>query len=124
MKNCCPTCGQSVPTNGMLVDLDLNRVSHNGKVAKLVPSECELLVTLLRGAPGLVSNERAAVALWGAFSAERSNNVIKVHISRLRQKLTPLGIQIETHWGRGYSLRGDEEMLRDAKRQATRRRAA
>lgn len=122
--NCCPTCGQAVATAALLVDLDANRVSYGGRVAKLVPSETEVLFTLARAAPGMVSNDQLRAAIWGGAAAERESNVIKVHISRLRKKLAPLGIHIETHRGYGYSLKCDPAMLRDAKRLFARRRAA
>lgn len=122
--SCCPTCGQALATSGLLVDLAQNRVSHKGQMASLVPSEAEILTVLLRAAPRPVNAELLANALWGALADQRSSNVISVHVCRLRKKLAPLDIHIETHWGRGYSLQGDAGTFANAKRAVARRRAA
>lgn len=121
---CCPTCGQGLAANELLIDLGVNRVAYDGAVAELQPAEAELLVTLFRHAPGLATKEVIAVALWGVLSPDRSRHCIPVHVYGLRKKLAPLGIRIETHWGRGYSLQCPAGALKDAKRQVARRRAA
>ena len=40
----------------------------------------------------------------GLFPSDNGSNIAKVHICNLREKLAPLNIEIETRWGRGYSM--------------------
>ncbi len=38
-------------------------------------------------------------------------NIVSVFVCRIRRKLRPLGINIRTHWGHGYSLDDRERFL-------------
>jgi two-component system cell cycle response regulator CtrA len=69
----------------------------------LTPAEHRLLGIF--EARGLVTKEAAMLALY----ADRPNEepeikIIDVFVCKLRRKLKPLGIEIETKWGHGYQL--------------------
>lgn len=66
-----------------------------------------LLRVLLVGSGRTVSRDHLYEATRVAISAYRSSTDIKivdVVLSHVRSKLRPVGIEIETVWGRGYRL--------------------
>jgi len=92
-------------------DLELDRISHKvtraGQMIELTGKEYELLEFLMRHQGHTVSREMLAQELWG----ERArvvplDNVIDVHIARLRAKIdTPHPTSlIKTRRGLGYVL--------------------
>ncbi|YBV98388.1 helix-turn-helix domain-containing protein [Phyllobacteriaceae bacterium JZ32] len=50
------------------------------------------------------SSEQLMAALYWADDEEPLIKIIDVFICKLRKKLRPLDIKIETIWGRGYRL--------------------
>jgi hypothetical protein len=68
----------------------------------MTPQEEAVFRALLRG-PGLVPRERLYLAVYGG-NTERYGRIIDVHLTRLRQKLTPIGYRIATSRGRGWQL--------------------
>ena len=44
---------------------------------------------------------------------ETHPKIIDVQICKMRRKLTPIGISIETVWGEGYRLAGDARQIID-----------
>jgi hypothetical protein len=46
----------------------------------------------------------AASCLDYASDEPNDPKIVRVRVSKMRPKLTPFGIEIRTHWGRGYSL--------------------
>ncbi len=76
--------------------LELRLTSHESR-----------LLGVLKKAPGAVSKE----GLMNIVYHERVTDgevpevkIVDVFVCKLRKKLKPLGIEIVTHWGRGYSL--------------------
>ena len=94
-----------------LADLDLDcitrKVTRAGRDISLTAKEFELLEYLMRHAGHLVSREMLAGDVWRA--AERAtplDNVIDVHITRLRQKMdAPFKLKLlKTIRGLGFKL--------------------
>ena len=70
------------------VDLTERRVIRAGKVVDLTPREFDLLIQLLRNAGRIVSRETLAREVWQETRrATPLDNVIDVHIARLRRKI-------------------------------------
>jgi DNA-binding response OmpR family regulator len=83
---------------GTLVDLDGQRLSHEGVEVRLSAREAEALARLL-SAPGVVSRHELAVALGLARAPRRA---LDLAVHRLRTKLAPL--ELRTVRGQGYRL--------------------
>jgi len=70
------------------VDLTERRVIRAGKVVDLTPREFDLLIQLLRNAGRIVSRETLAREVWQETRrATPIDNVIDVHMARLRRKI-------------------------------------
>lgn len=64
------------------------------------------LLRRLHGAPGgFLTHEKVydALRLW-ADSAENEVNLVRSQICKMRQRLSPFGIEIRKRWGQGYEL--------------------
>ncbi|PKO72552.1 MAG: DNA-binding response regulator [Betaproteobacteria bacterium HGW-Betaproteobacteria-14] len=89
---------------GPLVYDQADRVARlNGNVVDLSARELGLLEILLLRAGRLVSKEQLVDHLCG-WGEEVSTNAIEVYVHRLRKKLEPGGVHINTVRGLGYSL--------------------
>jgi len=102
-----PELGDSaVEVSGLRLDPAAHRVSGNGRVLALGPTEFRLLHFLMTHPDRVYSRSRLLDEVWGdhVFLEERT---VDVHIRRLRQALAPSGHSnlIETVRGSGYALR-------------------
>jgi two-component system, OmpR family, copper resistance phosphate regulon response regulator CusR len=104
------------PTHWHLADLDIDftvrRVTRTGMVIDLTPREFDLLIQLIRNAGQIVSRETLAREIWQEVRrATPLDNVIDVHIARLRRKIDdgfPSRL-IHTVRGVGFVLREESE---------------
>ena len=70
------------------VDSTVRRVTRAGKAIDLTPREFDLLIQLLRSGRQIVSRETLAREVWHEIRrATPLDNVIDVHIARLRRKI-------------------------------------
>ena len=70
------------------IDLTVRRVTRAGRAIDLTPREFELLIQLFRNAGWIVSRETLAREVWQETRrATPLDNVIDVHIARLRRKI-------------------------------------
>src|SRR5206468_59760 len=94
------------------VDLAERQVIRAGKVVDLTPREFDLLIQLLRNAGRIVSRETLAREVWQETRrATPLDNVIDVHIARLRRKIDE-GFAcrlIHTVRGVGFVLREERD---------------
>ena len=56
-----------------------------------------------------ISKERLFVSLYSHYNDPPSDNSLKVHVSKLRKKLSPFGVVIKFIWGQGYLLEDLEQ---------------
>lgn len=91
--------------SGITLDLTTRRVTKDGRVVDLTPTEFSVIELLLRYAGQVVTREMLCKQVWG-FTWEGSTNVIEVHVNRLRQKLDQKNETscIQTVRGRGYAI--------------------
>lgn len=95
----------SVVTLGALAfNLDDRSVSLGGEGLDLPRRELLALEALMRRAGRTVSRAALEEAVYG-FDDEIASNSLDAHISRLRRKLAPAGIEIHAMRGLGYLLR-------------------
>ena len=71
---------------------------------RLAPPESAVLAFLYVRHPHVMCRERILAAVWGHHQNAPEDKILDLTIYRLRTKLQPHGIVIETHWGGGYSL--------------------
>lgn len=92
---------------GLQMDLLARKVSREGELLELPPREFDLLLTLMRNAGKPVSREQISREVWHAPRRMSSlDNLIDVHVSRLRDRLKP--VRIQTIRGVGYLLEAGE----------------
>jgi len=70
----------------------------------LTVHEFEILEALRHAAPRILSKEALLAALYQLRNEEPEIKIIDVFVCKLRKKLRPLGVNIDTVWGRGYRL--------------------
>lgn len=89
--------------NGALIDLKRGMIRLDGKEAELTKNEFFILSVLVKAKGEIVSRDELIRALW---DDERfvNDNTLTVNITRLRHKLTNLGLEeaILTKKGLGY----------------------
>ena len=69
----------------------------------LTPGERRVIAALRPGR--LVGYEQLVELVWpGREEPDTARDILKVWVCRLRQKLFPLGIRINTLWGQGYQI--------------------
>ena len=96
--------GEAVSVGGLLLDASTYRVSFNGQMLKLGPTEFKLLHHLMTHAERVHSRSQLLDKVWGdhVFIEERT---VDVHVKRLREALgSGAGAMIETVRGAGYRL--------------------
>jgi two-component system phosphate regulon response regulator PhoB len=93
-------------------EIKLDPASHRawvgGREIQLCSLEFKLLSTLLRRRGRVQSRGTLLSDVWG-MSSEVHTRTIDVHVKRLREKLGPAGVYIETLRGVGYRLRAEDE---------------
>jgi two-component system copper resistance phosphate regulon response regulator CusR len=91
------------------VDLIARRVSRAGRSIDLAPKEFELLAYLMNHAGTLVSREMLGQHVWNALARGTPlDNVIDVHVGRLRRKIDSDGGPKLVQTIRGLGFRIDE----------------
>lgn len=98
----CPCCGQAIPVNVALQVDEAGIVVHAGSFVILSKSEAEIFASLRAAQGQIVSREQLLAGLYMVGADEAEIKIIDVHICKLRAKLKPLGLSIQTAWGRGF----------------------
>lgn len=98
----CPCCGQALPQDDTLRVDEAGIVVRNGRFAVLTKQENEIFA-LLRAARGKVlTKQRLLAGLYPIEADEAEIKIIDVFVCKLRAKLKPLDVTVQTVWGRGY----------------------
>ena len=77
--------------------------SVDGRPLQLSVHEAGVLEVLLRRFGRVVSKEQLVEQLY-SYDKEVSHNAIEVYVHRLRKKLADSGVEVHTHYGRGYVI--------------------
>jgi two-component system OmpR family response regulator len=83
-------------------------VACGGRVLKLPLKEFLIISRLVRNIERLVLSEEIWRSAWGDEAPFNAQS-LHVHIHRLRQRLAPFGLQIETKVCVGYCLKSSDE---------------
>jgi DNA-binding response OmpR family regulator/HPt (histidine-containing phosphotransfer) domain-containing protein len=91
---------------GLQLDPQSCRVSRQDQLLSLTAKEYELLELFLRNPKRIFSQSVLVERVW-SIEDMPTENAVRAHIKRLRQKLDRVGLQdsIETVYGLGYRLR-------------------
>lgn len=102
---CCPTCGSTLPSDRIVVDLNVNVVAYGDDKVKLQPRQAELLSILLKNYPKPMARERLKALLFGHnLDEETGYAYVSVQIHHLRKRLKDLPMRIKNHTHVGYAL--------------------
>lgn len=97
----CPTCGAPYTADRPRVDLDRNLfISASGWV-KLRRTEAEIAAIIAQAYPGIARHDAIVLGVYGAGDIPLTEN-IKVHVSRMRDALQPIGWTVKVVRTRGY----------------------
>jgi two-component system phosphate regulon response regulator PhoB len=93
----------SVTIGALVLDGATHRVSWNGQLLKVGPTEFKLLNYLMKHAERVHSRSQLLDKVWGdhVFIEERT---VDVHVKRLREALGDAANMVETVRGAGYRL--------------------
>lgn len=93
----------SVTLGALTLDLNTRQFSAAGSAVEIPPRERALLEMLIMRAGKVVTKE-AIVQSLTALDDILSDNAIEQYVSRLRRRITPLGLELRTVRGIGYLL--------------------
>lgn len=98
----------SAPTvehKGASLNLNDNTLEYHGKIAELTKNEFRILLTLMEHKGKIVSRDTLMIKLW-QDDCYVEENTLTVNVTRLRKKLSELGLNdfIKTKVGSGYII--------------------
>ncbi len=94
---------------GLCLDSNTCEVTYKQQPLKITPKEYRLLELFLRQGSSVLNRNTILENLW-SFEEPPSEDTVKAHIKRLRQKLKGVGASddlIETVYGLGYRLKSN-----------------
>lgn len=101
----CPCCKQPFDPAEIVFSEDWRIVAHHGERVALTPRETQVFARLHRAYPNLVHRDVLHAALYaGDRDGGADPKILDIFVCKLRKKLSPLGIVIETVWAAGYRL--------------------
>jgi two-component system KDP operon response regulator KdpE len=77
-----------VTTAAFTVDLAAHRVTRDGSVVRLTPTEWHVLEILVRNPGKLVTQQQLLREVWGPAYDDQTN-YLRVYLAQLRRKLEP-----------------------------------
>ena len=103
----------SVTIGALALDSATHRVSWQGQVLKIGPTEFKLLNYLMKHSERVHSRGQLLDKVWGdpVFIEERT---VDVHVKRLREALGAAGAMVETVRGAGYRLTAQAQVATQA----------
>ena len=103
----------SVTIGELVLDAATHRVTYQGELLKLGPTEFKLLHFLMKHAERVHSRSQLLDKVWGdhVFIEERT---VDVHVKRLREALGAANVMVETVRGAGYRITAQPQTLQRA----------
>ena len=93
-----------VVVGDLALDPATREVSVGATLLALTGIELSILEILMRRSPAVVARRSIAVHVWAEEADALGSNTIDVHLARLRSKLAPSRVRIETVRGVGYRV--------------------
>ncbi|WP_292021800.1 winged helix-turn-helix domain-containing protein [Maritimibacter sp. UBA3975] len=109
----CPVCGSEVEPLPITLLPERGMVIHGGSFVSVTGSEMAILRALSTQFPRVVSKESLLTALTNGKLDEPEIKIVDVMVCKVRKKVAPLGIEITTSWGQGYSLTAPARIVRE-----------
>lgn len=100
----CPCCRQALLHSAELIVDDSGILVRNGRFAALTRMEFALFNALNAAQPRIRSKEQLLNDLYGLQIEEPEIKIIDVLVCKVRKKLQPLGVEVQTVWASGYRL--------------------
>lgn len=101
----CPCCGQSVPEPRFMVDLSTNTLSYMDHIVDFTPMEAEILKVMEEAYPRPAQSWHILERVYGQRTwPKEAKYCLLALIHRIRRKLAPIGVKIETKVHVGYKL--------------------
>lgn len=104
IAQCCPTCRRLLEASSDLIIDEAGILVRNAVFAALTQQEFAMFEALRKAKHRVLSKEALLNDLYGLLPDEPEIKIIDVFICKLRKKLKPLGVEIQTVWGKGYRL--------------------
>ena len=98
--------GNLMEFSALKIDVEMRKVTVDGKKVELSPKEFELLVLLATNPGRSYNRSRLLNLVWG-YDFEGYEHTVNSHINRLRAKIEPdmaIPTYILTTWGVGYKF--------------------
>jgi DNA-binding winged helix-turn-helix (wHTH) protein len=104
--NCCPTCGHALEPTDLVFDEGRNSITRQGETVRLTGDEFRFARILFTRAPAVVEKDSIYQAMFAHrhFDEQPEPKIIDVYVCKIRRKIAPLALLIETSWGRGYAM--------------------
>lgn len=110
MSSDCPLCGHEIPVDcPVRIDLDSRAIVYKGKFTILTGRQMDMLSVLIDAYPRVVTKGHILERMYLLSQDEAEEKIIDVFVCKIRKELNEVGIKIITHWGKGYSIRYEEE---------------
>ena len=100
----CPTCGQVLPSGLFAVDWESRIIIAGNSFAALTAQEMDIFSELYRRPGVLITKERLLSCIAPYVDDEPEIKIVDVVVCKLRKKLKPLALSIDTVWGSGYRM--------------------
>lgn len=95
---------ETLKKDGLVIDMIARQVFFEGNDLLLTPKEFSLLVFLSQNEGQVMNVQQIYEKVWNiSFSADK--NAVQAAISKLRQKIEPHGLYIDSIRGKGYIFR-------------------
>lgn len=91
-------------SGGFKLNLKSRKLERDGEELLLTPKECQMVYLFMGAWPGAVTREELVRMVWDKSGQYIEDNTVRVHVSRLREKLGSFegGSYLETVRGVGY----------------------
>ena len=104
MSCACPACGQLLPATFFSFDAESGILVSRGRFVQLPRREATIMEYLLDRRGRMVSKSSLFEELYRRDDEPETENVIESHVSKLKKKVTPLGVKIRSERFKGYML--------------------
>lgn len=104
MSAYCPLCGSLIETDEITLLPERGMVASGGLFALLTGKETAVLQALVEAFPRVLSKEQIMDRIYLGPDEEPEIKIVDVFVCKLRKKIDPLGLRIDTVWGSGYAM--------------------
>ncbi len=102
-----PAMGDVLHAGPIEIDRGAHKVSVEGRDIELTPTEYKLLLTLAERRGRVQGRKHLLETVWEA-APDIQTRTVDMHVQRLRTKLHPAGVLIETVRGFGYRMKATQ----------------